>query len=1146
MRNTSRKYEVIFEPEKAIYTRKDGNIDTKMEVVVSPEHNVEIRRITLTNNSEYGRVLEVTSYFEPIMIGQQDDMAHPAFANLFVQTEYVEEYKTLLATRRLRSENQRKIWVGHSLVVEGEEIGSIQYETSRNKFIGRGRDLECPRALDPEQPLSNTTGSVLDPIMSLRQRIGISPGKSATISFIIAVADSREGAISLAREYQSISIVSRAFELAWTHSQVEMRYLNISDRDVNLYQAMASNIIFSSPSRRHQQEAIIKNTKGKSGLWAFGISGDLPIVVVEINRIEELQVVRQMLAAHEYWRLKGLSVDLVIINRYGNSYEQPVEERVRELITVSHARDIENKPGGVFLLSSSLMSEEEENLFKAVARLYISPDKGSIESQIKLSEPNKQLPPQLKVKPYPLQEELDDNFNEEEAEELLYFNGIGGFANDGSEYVIKLAAGSYTPMPWSNIIANNNFGFIVTESGGGYTWYKNSRQNKLTPWSNDPVRDTPGEVVYLRDEDRGNYWTITPLPIRKEGFYKVRHGLGYSVFEHRSNKIQQSQTMFASLHDPLKFYVIKLKNNDKIARRLSVTLYVEWVIGVSRMETDLFIVTEKDEQTGALLARNPYNEEFGQYLAFMHVNELNPTMTGDRSEFIGRNRSLRNPIALEREGLSGSTGAGYDPCGALQVVIEIEAGEEKEIVFTMGQGENIDEVRYLIQKYYNIDEVHRELQRVKDFWKEKLGVIQVSTPDMSMDIMLNNWLIYQTLSSRLMGRTGFYQAGGAFGFRDQLQDVMAIAYTAPERMKEQILINSEHQFTEGDVQHWWHPPRHGIRTRITDDLLFLPYVTADYIRITGDWSILDEETYYLEDEPLKDEEEDRYNAPRVSEYKDSIYNHCIRAIEKSLKFGSHGLPLIGTGDWNDGMNSIGDEGKGESVWLGWFLYTVLKSFIPICEARNDNEKAERYAKIAEELTNSIEENAWDGGWYRRAYFDDGTPLGSEQNDECRIDSISQSWAVISGAGKDSRIKVAMRALESHLVNREAGLIRLLYPPFSKTKLEPGYIKGYVAGVRENGGQYTHAATWAIMAFAKLGEGDKAWELYHMINPINHTRTNIEVSKYMVEPYVMAADVYAVEPHVGRGGWTWYTGSAAWMYRVGEHILGFKLREMSYI
>lgn len=1136
------KYEVVFEPEKAIYTRKDGNIETKMEVVVSPEHNVEIRRITLTNNSEYGRVLEVTSYFEPIITGQQDDMAHPAFSNLFVQTEYVSEHNTLLATRRLRSKNQRKIWLAHSLVLEGEAIGSIQYETSRQKFIGRGRDLECPRALDPEQPLSNTVGSVLDPIMSLRQRIGIGPGQSATISFIIAAADSRESAIALAREYQSPSVVSRAFELAWTHSQVEMRYLNISDRDVNLYQAMASNILFLSPMRRLQQEAIIKNTKGKSGLWAFGISGDLPIVVVEINKVEQLQIVRQMLAAHEYWRLKGLFVDLVIINRYGNSYEQPVEDRVRELITVSHARDLENKPGGVFLISSSLMSEEEENLFKAVARLYISPDKGSIESQIKLSEANQQLPPPLKVNPYPHQEDPDDNFDEEEDEELLYFNGLGGFAKDGSEYVIRLAPGLYTPMPWSNIIANDDFGFIVTESGGGYTWYKNSRQNKLTPWSNDPVRDTPGEIVYIRDEDKGNYWTITPLPIRKDGLYKVRHGQGYSVFQHSSNMLQQSQTMFVSLHDPVKFYVIKLKNKDKASRRLSVTLYVEWVLGVSRMETDLFIVTEKDEQTGALLARNPYNEEFGQYLAFISVNEPNATMTGDRAEFIGRNRSLRNPNALEREGLSGSTGAGYDPCGALQVVIELKPGEEREIVFTMGQGEDIEKVRHLIQKYHDIDEVHRELQKVKDYWKAKLGVIQVSTPDMSMNILLNSWLIYQTLSSRLKGRTGFYQAGGAFGFRDQLQDVMALAYSSPERMKQQILINSEHQFTEGDVQHWWHPPRHGIRTRITDDLLFLPYVTADYIRITGDWSILDEETHYLKDEPLRDEEEDRYNIPGLSEYKDSIYNHCIRAIEKSLNFGRHGLPLIGTGDWNDGMNSIGDEGKGESVWLGWFLYTVLDSFIPICKARNDNERAARYAQIAKELKDAIEENGWDGGWYRRAYFDDGTPLGSEQNDECRIDSISQSWAVISGAGKDSRIKIAMRALETHLVDREAGLIRLLYPPFNKSALEPGYIKGYVPGVRENGGQYTHAATWAIMAFAKLGEGDKAWELYHMINPINHTRTNIEINRYMVEPYVMAADVYAAEPHVGRGGWTWYTGSAAWMYRVGvEHILGFKLR-----
>jgi len=1134
------EYEVIFEPDKATYIRKDGSIETKTEVVVSPEHNVEIRRLTLTNNSEYGRVLEITSYFEPIMISQQDDIAHPAFCNLFVQTEFIEEHKILLATRRIRDKRQKKIWVAHSLMLEGEGIGSIQYETSRVKFIGRGRDLDNPRAMDVEQPLSNTVGSVLDPIMSLRQRVGIRPGKSARISFIIAVADTRESAISLAREYQSPSVSARVFELAWTHSQVEMRYLNISNSDVNLYQKMASSIIFLSPLRRLYQEAIAKNTRGKSCLWTFGISGDLPIVVVEINRTEQLQIVRQMLSAHEYWRLKGLLVDLVIINEYGNSYEQPVEERLRELITISHARELENKPGGVFLLSSSVMSEEERNLLKTVARLYIYSDKGSIESQIKTLEAKKELPEPLKVRPFTIYDH--ESFIEDD-EELLFFNGIGGFSKDGKEYVIKTQRDSLTPMPWSNIITNRNFGFLVTESGGGYTWYLNSRQNKLTPWSNDPVRDTPGEVVYLRDEDTGNYWTITPLPIRKNGFYKVRHGFGYSKFEHSSNKLEQSQTMFVSLRDPVKFYVIKLKNRDEVVRRVSATLYVEWVLGVNPMESGMFVITEKDSKTGALLARNPYNEEFGQCIAFMDVNVPNATMTGDRAEFIGRNGSLKEPKALGREGLSGHIGAGYDPCGALQVVVEIQPNEEKEIVFTLGQAENIDEVRRLILNYRDANRAYKELEKVKDYWKEKLSVIQVSTPDISMNLMLNNWLLYQTLSSRIMSRTGFYQAGGAFGFRDQLQDVMALVYNLPERMKEQIVLSSEHQFKEGDVQHWWHPPYHGIRTRITDDLLFLPFVTADYIRITGDWTILDMETHYLEDEPLKGEEESRYNIPKLSEEKESIYDHCIRAIEKSLAFGRHGLPLIGTGDWNDGMDSVGDEGKGESVWLGWFLYTVLTSFIPICKARNDNERAERYAEVAERLKNSIEEHGWDGGWYRRAYFDDGTPLGSEENDECRIDSISQSWAVISGAGKESRVKEAMLALENHLVNKDEGLIRLLYPPFDKCKLEPGYIKGYVPGVRENGGQYTHAAVWTIMAFAMMGDGDKAWELYNMINPINHSRTKIEVNKYMVEPYVMAADVYAVEPHVGRGGWTWYTGSSAWMYRVGiEYILGFKLRE----
>ncbi|NLX69821.1 MAG: glycosyl transferase [Clostridiales bacterium] len=1143
---TPDEYRVVFEPDHAVYLRQDGNIETLTEVAVSTEHNVEVRRISLTNQSQYGRVLEVTSYFEPVLSSLADDMAHRAFNNLFVETEFIPQYCALLVKRRPRSAEQKPIWLVHTFVLEGEAIGEPQYETDRSRFIGRGRNLEFPQVMEAEHPLSNTVGVVLDPIVSLRQRLSISPGKTARISFVVGVAESRDEAIVLAREYRDATVTARVFELAWTHSQVEMRYLNIASGQINLYQKLASHIIYSTPQRRNLEEFIRQNKKGQSGLWSYGISGDLPIVLLEVSKIEHMELVKQVLTAHEYWRLKGLNADLVLLNEYGTSYEQPVQERLQDLVMVSHARDLQNRPGGVYILQGSLMPDEDKTLLKAVARLVLRGDAGSIVSQLKYEEPMEALPPPVTVAVVPSGDEQYHKLNTEEDQELLFFNQLGGFTQDGREYVIKLEQENITPMPWSNIVSNPRFGFLVTESGGGYTWYKNSRQNKLTPWSNDPVIDPRGEVVYIRDEDTGEFWSITPLPVKGRHPYQVRHGQGYTVFRHISRGLGQRMEMFVPLKDPVKISRVTIRNESKWSRRLTLTYYAEWVLGVQREDGSRFIVTEMDEKTGALIARNAYNEEYPQGVAFMHINAPVSSYTCDRTEFIGRNGTLQNPASLGRTGLSGRVGAGYDPCGAIQVKIDLEPGEEREIICLLGQGESAENVRELINTYSDAAKAEEELDNVKKFWDRILGTIQVRTPDPSMDLLLNRWLIYQVLACRMWGRTSFYQSSGAFGFRDQLQDSMALVHCLPEVTRQHIIESSSHQFIEGDVQHWWHMSYKGVRTRITDDLLFLPFVVADYIRNTGDWSILDEETYFLDEEPLKPNEMERYSVSSVSDQKASVYQHCIRAIERAIRFGPHGLPLMGCGDWNDGMDGVGKGGKGESVWLGWFLYTTLMRFIPICEARGEHQRAEYFNKVARDLVQAIEEHGWDGGWYRRAYFDDGTPLGSEQNDECQIDSISQSWAVISGAGNANRVQEGMKAVANYLVDRQEGFIRLFTPPFDNTELEPGYIKGYVPGVRENGGQYTHAAIWVIKAFARLGMGDKAAELFHLINPINHTRTWIELWKYKVEPYVMPADVYAAANHVGRGGWTWYTGSAAWMYRVGiEHILGFK-REGEYL
>ncbi len=1139
------EYRVVFSPDKIDFFRQDGKIDTHTEIVVSPEDNAEIRCISLTNHDKEVSTVEITSYFETVLTSQSADMAHPAFSNLFVRTEFLPEYNTLLANRRPREEGKKEIWATHTIYVEGENIGDLQFETDRSKFIGRGRSLSNPIVMEPDHPLSNTVGAVLDPVMSLRTRIRIEPGQMIRISYITGISSEREKVIKIAQKYQDTNKIARAYELAWTRSQVESRYLGLKASEKDLYVKMISQIVFLSPLRRKREEYIFRNKKGQSSLWAFGISGDVPLVLVCIKKMDQIDTVQQLLKAHEYWRMKGLAVDLLILNEYEGSYTQPLQDLLRDTVSASHARDLQDKMGGIFIRKAGTMTEEEKTLLYAVARIVIHGCGGSIEAQTEYNYQQKKLPDKKKWEVLPTIHQIQ----RKELKERFFDNGWGGFSKDGKEYIIQLKENQQTPAPWINVISNEKFGFQVTESGGGYTWSENSRENKLTPWSNDPISDTAGEVFYLRDETTGEVWTVTPLPIREPEPYVIRHGFGYSVFEHVSHGIEQKLTMFVAKDDPVKICIIKLKNHSGEKRMLSATYYMRPVLGVSDQLTAQYITTRMTPEKDIMLIENNYNEDFPGRISFMDVSEVDRSFTGDAMEFIGDYNATSIPEAMKRTRLSNNVGAGYDPCAAMQVKIQLEVREEKEIVFLLGQTDDVQHVMPICNKYRYLGAAHKELERVKYFWGDLLSVTKVKTSDISMNIMLNGWLLYQVLSCRIWARSAFYQSGGAYGFRDQLQDVMAVVNAMPQITHNQVLKHAAHQFVEGDVQHWWHPIGNigengdkGIRTKFSDDLVWLPFVVGDYIENTEDYSLLDVEIGYLEADSLGKDIDEKYDIPRMSEEKSSVYEHCIRALERALKFGERGIPLMGSGDWNDGMNTVGNKGKGESVWLGWFIYTTLMRFIPICEAKGEHERAKEYKKITREMVEAIENNAWDGSWYRRAYFDDGTPMGSAQNTECRIDSLAQSWAVISEAGNPERTKAAMEALESYLVKRDEGLIMLLTPPFDKGDLNPGYIKGYVPGVRENGGQYTHAAIWVVMAFAKMGNGDKAWELYNMINPINHARTPMEAARYKVEPYVMAADVYAVHPNIGRGGWTWYTGAAGWMYRVGiEYLLGLKKR-----
>jgi cyclic beta-1,2-glucan glucanotransferase len=1135
-------YEVALAEDKADFWRSDSGIVTHMEIVVSAEDNAEVRHLSITNNSARTREIELTSYSEIVLAPPQADLAHPAFGNLFIETEFFAAENALLAHRRQRSAQEEPVWGVHVIVAEEGAVGALQYETDRGRFLGRGHTSANPVAVMEDRPLSNTVGAVLDPVFSLRRRIRIQPNQTAHVSFATAVARSREEAVRLADKYHDPSIFEREARLAWTKAQVEMSHLSLDAEEAHLFQRLAGRVIFSDPSLRPRPHVLAMNTKSQSALWPYGISGDLPIVLVRINRAEDLSTVRRILRGHEYLHYKGLKIDLVILNDHPPAYFQALQNELQAMVTTTGLQGLQDKPGGVFLRRADIMPEADLILLHAVARVVIVTERGSLEDQLVRRPIEEELPPAFVPR-------LSSHSYPEPVvalPELTFFNGLGGFHQAGREYVTVLGEGQWTPAPWSNIIANeNDFGFQVTETGGGYTWSVNSRENRLTPWSNDAVSDPPGEIIYLRDDDTGTIWSATPLPIREVEPYIIRHGRGYTVFEHTSHGISQELLLFVPLKASVKIALLRLRNRTDRRRRLSVTSYNELVLGVNRSTSAPYIITEVDEQNRMVFARNPFNNEFAERIAFLSSSEQISSATCDRKDFLGRNGSPSRPAALRRVSLAGHDGAGLDPCVAIQTSLELAPGEAREVIFLLGEGESREEAEAIAGVFRHVSAVNEAFEAVVSHWDRILGVVEVRTPDAAMDIMLNRWLLYQTLSCRIWARSAFYQSGGAYGFRDQLQDVMALVYSNPKIAREHLLRAASHQFKEGDVQHWWHPPTgRGVRTRFSDDRLWLPFVTTFYIDVTGDSGVLDEIVPFIEGPLLEPEEQESYMQPIISFESASIFEHCVRAIELNLEVGQHGLPLMGSGDWNDGMNRVGYQGKGESVWVGWFLYTTLAGFVPFCDGRQQEAsgtRGSRYRKHMENLKKALEEYGWDGDWYRRAYFDDGTPLGSVQNEECRIDSIVQSWGVISGAAEHHRALRAMAAVEEYLIRRGDGLVILFTPPFDKGKLDPGYIKGYVPGVRENGGQYTHAAIWTLIAFAMLGDGDRAGELFSLLNPINHASTRAGLHKYKVEPYVAAGDVYAVPPHTGRGGWTWYTGSAGWMYLAGlKSILGFQL------
>lgn len=1123
-------YEHIFHDDRVEFRCSLGDIDIRWEVCVALDCDAEVRLLQLSNRGKKARRLELTSYSEICLNGRRADSAHPAFAKLFIETWFDAETTALFARRRPRSGSEKPIWAVHVSASSDETNRSVEYDTDRYRFLGRRRTPSNPNALIPGSHLSATTGPVLDPIFSLRRTIFLEPSGTERVAFVTGAADSDAGAAAIAKRFADIEAARRALSDIKDDTANQGASPPPSAREVALYNQLAGHLAFSRPGSR-DRSALGKERPSTSHLWSTGISGDLPILLLRIDKTGEEALLNAVIEAHAFIAGRGFPFDLAILDERETSEKMRLSDEA-----TNHVEATLGKGGGVHF-PTAVSSNAAETLATA-ARIVLCCSRGSLADQ--LAAISATTVSALKATKTHIFGEHERRHGPERGS-LLFWNGRGGFTKDGREYVIAAEGELTTPTPWCNVIANSAFGCMTSDSGLGYTWAGNSQLNRLTPWSNDPVSDSPGEVIYLRDERTAEVWTPTPLPLGRPSATTVRHGQGYTRYESTHGRLHQEMTVHVPVSDPIKIVRLVVRNDGRQACTLTATYFTEWVLGTLRENASAQVECEFDSQTGAIVARNVWESDFSGKLAFVASSAPFRSFTCDRREFLGRNGSVSQPLGLEGSDFGGSAGSLPDPCAALMVDVSIPPAQTVELVFVLGQAENREDMRRLVHEHAEPSSARKSLAVVSRQWDQLLNSVTVKTPDGAFDLMMNRWLLYQVLSCRIWARTGFYQSGGAYGFRDQLQDVAALVHCAPDETRAHIVRAAARQFTEGDVQHWWHPPSGvGVRTRMTDDLYFLPYVVQHYVSNSGDYGLLSEQVPFVVSPPLNDQEEERFEVPQISQETGTIYEHCCRALDRGLRLGTHGLPLMGTGDWNDGMNRVGAEGKGESVWNGWFFFTVLRSFAAIASAMGDSDRAAWCHESAEALLRSLETHAWDGSWYRRAYFDDGTPLGSRLNEECQIDAIPQAWAVISGAADTERASTAMRAVWERLVHTENKLIRLFDPPFDKGTLQPGYIKGYVPGIRENGGQYTHAAAWVALATALLGDGDRAFQLWCMLNPINHALSPADTERYMVEPYVVSADVYGAAPHTGRGGWTWYTGSAGWLYRVGlEAILGIR-------
>ncbi|WP_246248975.1 GH36-type glycosyl hydrolase domain-containing protein [Chelativorans alearense] len=1128
---------IVFHPHMAEFHRRDRGIGTRMEVGVAHDDDVEIRRISIVNESDAERRLRLVSYGEVVLAPALEDERHPAFSKLFVGSEYLPSLKALVFTRRPRRAEEKPPALLHRIICDDPEVEIAGFETDRRSFIGRNGTLRAPQAL--REVLTGSTGWTLDSVMAYDLHMTLAPGERRQFSLVTMAAESREAVLRLADRYATPAALDWALDDAAMEAAREARQLSLEPARLPELQALSSLLTCRHPALRAAPEVVAANRLGQPRLWSFGISGDHPILLVKAGDPENIDLLHVLIAGLKIWRRRGILADLIVMRPGMSGYVEPLREKLLSLLQDMEAQELLGRAGGVHLILGDQVGEEERRLLEACAVAVLDTARGTLTEQLAAVAEMRPQAPHFEATLASRSAETPDIAR---PEGLLFDNGYGGFSADGREYVIHLKPGEATPAPWCNVLANDIFGTLVTEAGGGFTWAVNSGENRLTPWTNDPVADPGPEALYLRDEETAEVWTPTPRPAGGGRAHEIRHGAGYTVWRNAAHGLKQRLTVFVPPDDPVKIVRLELDNPQPRPRRVIATYYAEWLLGSLPRMARPFVVCGYDPSCHMLHARNPWNPDFADRVAFLTSSLPPHSFTTDREDFLGREGEAALPAGLTRWDLGQRVRPGADPCAAFQVHLDIEANGKAEAIFILGQGSDFAEAADLAQRWQDPSRCDSAFHDLARLWDRRLGAVKVSTPDLATDLMLNRWLLYQVYSSRLLARAGFYQAGGAYGFRDQLQDVLALLWSEPERARAHILKAAAHQFEEGDVLHWWHPPNgRGVRTRCSDDLLWLPYVAAAYVEATGDEAILEEQVPFLQAPPLTEHEDDRYARYDMLSEPRSLFEHCERALERGITSGAHGLPLIGSGDWNDGMDRVGRKGRGESVWLAWFATATMRRFGSLARIVKRADLAERWESRAREMEEAVEAAAWDGDWYLRAIDDDGNPLGTAGAEECRIDSIAQSWAVLARGVPSRRARTALKNAEGELVSQEARIARLLWPPFDKTPLDPGYIKAYPPGIRENGGQYSHAAAWLGHAFARLGDGDRAAGMFHFLNPLTHAVTQADAEHYRVEPYVVAADIAGVDPHTGQGGWTWYTGAAAWTWRLGiEAILGLKL------